>query len=45
VGSGPLEALDELVALVPKRTEEEPPLAIPVERWYPAEADGAPDNG
>lgn len=45
VGRGPLEALDELVALVPKRTEEEPPLAIPIERWYPAEADGAPDHG
>lgn len=39
VGSGPLEALDELLALVPKRTDdEEPPVAIPLERWFP------PDN-
>jgi hypothetical protein len=45
VGSGPLEALDELVALVPKRTEEEPPLRIPLARWYPAESDGTPDIG
>ncbi|HQR18583.1 MAG TPA: hypothetical protein PK948_09430 [Gemmatimonadales bacterium] len=45
VGSGPLEALDELVALVPKRTEEEPPLRIPLARWYPAEPDGTPDLG
>lgn len=45
VGRGPLEALDELVALVPKRTEEEPPAQIPLERWYPVEADGAPDLG
>jgi len=44
-GSGPLEALDELVALVPKRTEEEPPVQIPLERWYPVEDDGAPDLG
>ncbi len=45
VGRGPLEALDELVALVPKRTEEEPPVRIPVLRWYPAGPDGAPDLG
>jgi hypothetical protein len=45
VGSGPLEALDELVALVPKRTEEEPPLRIPLARWFPAEPDGTPDLG
>lgn len=39
VGSGPLEALDELLALVPKRTDdEEPPTRIPLERWFPAEA-------
>ena len=46
VGSGPLEALDELVALVPKRTEEEPPVQIPpgalVSRPEP---DGTPDLG
>jgi len=45
VGSGPLEALDELVALVPKRTEEEPPVQIPLARWYPAGPDGTPDLG
>lgn len=45
VGSGPLEAVDELVALVPKRTEEEPPLRIPLARWYPDEPDGTPDIG
>jgi hypothetical protein len=36
VGSGPLEALEELLALVPKRAEdEEPPVPIPVEAWFP----------
>jgi hypothetical protein len=36
VGSGPLEALAELLALVPARgVEDEPPIAIPVERWFP----------
>lgn len=34
VGSGPLEALDELLALVPKRSdEEEPPVPISLETW------------
>jgi hypothetical protein len=38
VGSGPLEALDDLLALVPKRAdEEEPPTRIPVETWFPPE--------
>ena len=37
VGSGPIEALAELLALVPKRSEdEEPPTAIPAEQWFPA---------
>ncbi|MGQ0703317.1 MAG: hypothetical protein ACT4PM_09330 [Gemmatimonadales bacterium] len=36
VGSGPLEALDELLALVPKRSdEEEPPVPISLEIWFP----------
>ena len=36
VGSGPLEALEQLLALVPVRgVEDEPPVAIPVERWFP----------
>jgi hypothetical protein len=43
VGSGPVEALEELLALVPKRSdEEEPPSPVPVEAWFPPEppADG-----
>jgi hypothetical protein len=36
VGSGPLEALDELLALVPKRSdEEEPPAPVDPARWFP----------
>ena len=49
VGSGPLDALAELLALVPKRSEEEePPVAIPVERWFPpatAEVGAGDDQG
>jgi len=38
VGSGPLEALDELLALVPKRSdEEEPPSAVEPLAWFPPE--------
>jgi len=43
VGSGPMETLEELVAAVPKRTEEDPPLRIPLERWFPADDAEAPD--
>jgi hypothetical protein len=36
VGSGPLEALDELLALVPKRADdEEPPVAVEPAVWFP----------
>ena len=44
VGRGPFEALDALVAAVPKRTEEDPPIRIPLESWYPEEEeeDGPP---
>jgi hypothetical protein len=45
VGSGPVEALEELLALVPKRSdEEEPPSPVAVETWFPPEppADGPP---
>lgn len=46
VGSGPLEALAELLALVPKRSEdEEPPTPISPERWFPKEADVGADVG
>lgn len=37
VGSGPLEALQELLALVPARAEdEEPPIPVQVAQWFPA---------
>lgn len=36
IGSGPLEALDELLALVPKRSdEEEPPAPVEPGAWFP----------
>jgi hypothetical protein len=39
VATGPIETLDELLALVPKRAEdEEPPIAIPVATWFPPES-------
>ena len=38
VGSGPLEALQELLALVPVRADdEEPPLPVDAARWFPPE--------
>ena len=41
VGSGPLEALDELLALVPRRSdEEEPPSPVEVASWFPPMRDG-----
>lgn len=46
VGSGPLEALDELLALVPRRSdEEEPPEPVDRLLWFPPENDAAPDVG
>lgn len=37
VGSGPLEALHELLALVPKRADDEdPPAPVELARWFPA---------
>ncbi len=36
VGSGPLETLHELLALVPVRADDEdPPVAVDVTRWFP----------
>lgn len=36
VGTGPLEALQELLALVPVRADdEEPPVPVEVTRWFP----------
>lgn len=44
VGSGPVETLDELLTLVPKRSdEEEPPIEIAVETWFPREVAGVAD--
>jgi hypothetical protein len=38
VGSGPIEALQELLALVPVRADdEEPPVPVEVARWFPPE--------
>ncbi len=37
VGSGPKETLDTLVAAGPKRTDEDPPVRIPLTAWYPEE--------
>ena len=46
VGSGPLGALDELLALVPKRSDdEEPPIEIPAEAWFPKEIAAVADAG
>jgi hypothetical protein len=46
LGSGPLEALDELLALVPKRSdEEEPPAPVDPALWFPPDPDAEPDAG
>lgn len=46
VGSGPLEALDELLALVPKRAEdEEPPEPVEPAAWFPPEPDAPAPPG
>ena len=40
VGSGPLDALEALLAQVPVRAEsEEPPVAVPLTSWLPSAAD------
>ena len=44
IGSGPVEALDALVAAVPKRTDEDPPVRIPVASWYPPEEEDGPTH-
>jgi hypothetical protein len=46
VGSGPVETLDAMVAAVPKRTDEDPPVRIPLTAWYPEEdaRDGPPES-
>jgi len=47
VGSGPLEALEELLALVPLRgVEEVPPTPVDPARWFPEEpAEAGEANG
>ncbi len=46
VGSGPLSALDELLALVPKRSdEEEPPAPVEPASWFSPPSDGVPEPG
>jgi hypothetical protein len=44
LGSGPLEAREELLALVPRRTDEGDPLVpVPIELWFPpADTDDGP---
>ena len=45
VGSGPLEALQELLALVPVRADdEEPPTPVDVARWFPPVPAGVPGD-
>jgi len=44
VGSGPLDALHELLALVPARADDEEPLAVDVTRWFPAVEPELPDD-
>jgi hypothetical protein len=39
VGSGPIEALDRLLADVEKRVDEGSPTPVPVAEWYPETAD------
>lgn len=36
VGSGPIDALAELLDAVPRRADEESPVAVPAAAWFPA---------
>ena len=43
-GTGPLEALEELLGLVPKRSaDEEPPVPVAVDAWFPPPPDETED--
>jgi hypothetical protein len=45
VGSGPLEALHELLALVPIRADDEdPPAPVAVTAWFPPSETAAPET-
>ena len=45
VGSGPVEALDELIKGVEKRADEEVPSRVPPAEWFLPESDGPPQQG
>ena len=46
VGSGPIDTLAQLLALVPKRSDEDaPPVEIDRALWFPVEADVGADEG
>lgn len=46
VGSGPLPALEQLLALVPRRVDdEEPPIAIDPAQWFPPPSDAQAEQG
>jgi hypothetical protein len=46
VGSGPIEALDQLLALVPRRSDEdEPPAPVDPAAWFPSGTDVPPPAG
>lgn len=45
VGSGPVEALDELIKGVEKRADEELPTRIPPTDWFPPAPDGPTQQG
>lgn len=45
VGSGPVEALDELIRNVEKRADEEIPTPVVPRDWFPAATDGPTQQG
>jgi hypothetical protein len=45
VGSGPVEALDELIKGVEKRADEEMPSRVAPEEWFPPATDGSTQQG
>lgn len=45
VGSGPVEALDQLIKGVEKRADEEMPSRVAPEEWFPPMTDGPTQQG
>ena len=45
VGSGPLDALDELIKGVEKRADDELPTRVPPAEWFPPADDGSTQQG